>query len=59
MKKSQIQLLLLGFVMGAAPQYLLANSIDWDEVQKTLTGGAPTAAVLGWLAWGRRKEDEA
>lgn len=58
MKKHQIQLLLLGFLMGAAPQYLLANSIDWDEIAKTLTGGAPTAAILGYILWGKQSQKE-
>lgn len=58
MKRREIQLLVLGFLMGAAPQYFLASNIDWDEVTKTLTGGAPTAAVIGWLVWGRKEQKE-
>lgn len=58
MKQEHWQLLILGFVMGAAPQFFLAsNLMDFSEV-KSAAGGGAAVAVAGVLRWLFAKPEE-
>lgn len=48
MNSEHLRLLVLGFVMGVAPQFFLANNLmDFSEVRSAVAGGVALAIAGG------------
>ena len=61
MKPLHLQLLVLGYVLGAAPQFITASNLaDFSEVRSASMGGGAVAiaALLKWVLSGNKADKE-
>jgi hypothetical protein len=52
-------LITFGFLLGAAPQWVMAQSRDWDEILNTIMGGTGVglAVLIRWAWMSYHKEE--